>query len=156
MRSPSQGSLAAAVAGGLLGAAVLFWVETFRDDYHLSRAVQGVGPAFFPRIVLSGMAVLAVVVIVGELRRRRVPAATEGLGKAAAAIALTVLYGLAVDRLGFLLASIGFVATLPVLLGYRRWPVLAVVAVANAVAVWLVFERLLLIILPHSPWFSTF
>lgn len=156
MRMPSQGALSALVAGVLLATAAVFGWDSFRDSYHLSRAVQGVGPAFFPRLVLIGMAGLAVVVIVQELRRRSPRLLGDGAVRAAAAVALTVLYGIGVATIGFLLASVAFIALMPVLLGYRRWPVLAVLAVVYAVAVWWMFERFLLIILPHSPWFATF
>lgn len=73
-----------------------------------------------------------------------------------ALIAVTAAYGIAIGWIGFLIASFAFIVASSFALGYRRISVVAPVAAVYAVAVWYLFQEILLIILPSSPWFSSF
>jgi putative tricarboxylic transport membrane protein len=141
------------VAFTLLAAAALLFADTFRDDYHLSRAGHAMGPAFFPRIVLACIGVMSVFVVIETLRQPAARVALAGLGRVIGLFSIAVAYGGAITLIGFTLASIIFVVAVAAALGYRRWVVVIPVAVIYAFSVWLLFEKVLLIILPSSPWF---
>lgn len=145
-------------AMGLLFVAValLLWGETFREEYSLSRASNAVGPAFYPRIVLTGMALLGLLVIVDAFRKESGTVKLDGAGAVFGLIAITVIYGIAMFWIGFLLSSFVYIVTVSLALGYRRLLVIVPVAATYAVAVWFVFQEVLLIILPASPWFESF
>jgi hypothetical protein len=152
----SKEAWAALIAAIFLVAGAAMWWETFRETYHLSRAGNAMGPAFFPRLALTGICLLAIAAIVDGWRRAAPTVRIERASQVAGAIAATTLYCVGILWIGFLLATIAFVLLLPPLLGYRRWPVLAPVAIGYAIIVWYVFQNVLLIILPASPWFISF
>lgn len=146
------------VAMGLLfmAMALLLWEESFRDDYHLSRASHATGPAFYPRIVLTGMVLLSLLVIVDAFRKESGTVKLDGAGAVFGLIAITVVYGIAMFWIGFLLSSFMFIVAASLALGYRNFLVVIPVAATYAVAVWFTFQEILLIILPASPWFGSF
>lgn len=139
-----------------LAAALLLWGETFRDDYHLSRASHAMGPAFFPRIVLSGMVLFSLFVIFDTFRKESGRVKLEGAVPVLGLIAITVAYGIAMFWIGFLLSSFLFIVAASLILGYRKLIVVVPVAAVYAIAVWFMFQEILLIILPASPWFGSF
>lgn len=141
------------ISFALLAIAALLFADTFRDDYHLSRAGHAMGPAFFPRIVLACISVMAVLVIADTLRRPAGRVRIVGHWRVLGLVGIAVVYGEAITVIGFTLASIAFVVAVAAILGYRRWAVVVSVAVIYAFAVWFLFEKVLLIILPASPWF---
>lgn len=145
-----------AMAIFFLAAAAVLWGETFRDDGRLGYAGHAMGPAFFPRIVLTGMALLALLVIADTLRRPGGKVKVAGGGRVLALIAITAAYGIAIGWIGFLIASFAFIVASSFALGYRRISIVAPVAAVYAVAVWYLFQEILLIILPSSPWFNSF
>jgi hypothetical protein len=71
-------------------------------------------------------------------------------------LAATGLYVVAIGSLGFLIATIGYTLTLPVLLGYRKLPIVLAIAAIYPAAVWYLFDRIVQILLPASPWFEIF
>lgn len=146
----------AAMAVVFLGAALLLWGESFREDYYLARASHAMGPAFFPRIVLSGMVLLSLAVIIGAIRNESGAVRLEGAAPVLGLIAITIAYGIAMFWIGFLISSFLFIVAASLILGYRNLPVVIPVAAAYAFAVWFMFQKILLIILPASPWFDSF
>lgn len=145
-----------AMAVVFLAAALVLWGETFRNGGHLGQAGHAMGPAFFPRIVLTGMTLLAVLAIAGALRGKGGKVKLAGGGRVLALIAITVAYGIAIGWIGFLMASFAFIVASSFALGYRRVSVVGPVAAVYAFAVWYLFQKVLLIILPSSPWFDSF
>lgn len=145
-----------AMAIVFLAAALVLWGETLRSDGHYLRAGHAMGPAFFPRITLTGMALLAVLVIVDTLLRHGGKARVVGAGRVLSLIGITVAYGVSIGWIGFLIASFAFIVASSFALGYRRISVVVPVAAVYAVAVWYLFQKVLLIILPSSPWFISF
>ena len=146
----------AAMAVLFLAMSLLLWGETFRDDYHLSRASHAMGPAFFPRIVLSGMVLLSLIVIADAFRRESGSVKFEGMAPVLGLVAITIAYGVAIFWIGFLLSSFLFIVAASLILGYRKLVVIVPVAAAYVLAVWFTFQEILLIILPASPWFDSF
>ena len=132
--------LAAPLLGFIL--AVAFLLDTRGLD-EVARGDQ-LGPGFWPRLVLVGLALTCLGRVVGEWRRGRSgpsadpppgdPAAANpggpiSRGTLAAAIALVILYTLAAPAIGFALATAGFIVAFMWLCGARS----AVAIVANAV-----------------------
>lgn len=146
------GSLAVTLA--FLALAAVLLIESFRDDYHLSRASAAMGPAFFPRIVLALILGLGSLVIIDTIRKGKEAADTSGFWRVIGLVVLTTVYGIAMDWIGFVFASIPYVIATAALLGYRRWEWIVPVAIAYAFAIWFLFQKVLLIILPASPWFQ--
>lgn len=127
--------------------------ESFRANYHLSRASAAMGPAFYPRILLFIIIALAVMVIVEALRSDTARVSVDGLARVAGMIAITISYGILIDWIGFVIPSVIFIITVAAILNYRRWMIVLPVAVVYPIGLWLLFQKALLIILPSSPWF---
>lgn len=148
---------AAGVALAFLLAAGVMLAESFTGSGTMeSRVAHAMGPAFFPRIVLVLLLVLSLAAVVEAVRGRigagPVPRAAPTIGM----ILATGAYVWLVGAIGFLLASIAYLVACPIVLGYRRYGVVLPLALIYAVAVWYVFQRVLQIVLPSSPWFALF
>jgi hypothetical protein len=116
-----------------------------------------IGPGFYPRIVLGITAILALAVVLADLRRTK-PAsfASSGLNYAmvGAMFAVFGLYCGALPYLGFRVCTFAYVAASNAMLdwpkGARGWLRVLAVALATTVAVYLVFERYLTVLLPRG------
>jgi hypothetical protein len=129
-----------------------------------------VGPAFYPRVVLSIMGLLSVLLIASDLvaRRRassaqrplppvRAPsAARANYALVAATFAAFALYVVLLPKLGFRLATVLFVAGLQLALAWPRswrgWLVVVLVALGTAAACDIAFEHYLSVLLPRGDW----
>ena len=128
-----------------------------------------IGPAFYPRLVLSFMAVLSVLLIVMDWRVRRsarsMPAALPRESPAAErpnyilVVATFIEFGLYVallPLLGFRIATLLFVAVLQITLDWprtgRRWLLVMLVAIGTTVICDVAFEQYLLVLLPRGAW----
>jgi hypothetical protein len=130
-----------------------------------------IGPAFYPRIVLSLMAFLSALLLVLDLvgmRRRQVAAATPAPGTPAAPVLspnyqlvfLTFIefgiYIALLPPLGFRIATFLFVLALQVTLEMprdrTRWLLTVVVAIATSLVCYYVFEDYLSVLLPRGTW----
>ena len=111
-------------------------------------------PAFWPRLVLAGLA-LACLVKAGQEARAGTASAVPGppplaRGRLAAAIAGVVLYVLATPWLGFPLANALFIAGFMVLCGARGPVLVGLNAVTGTVALLYVFVKLVYLPLPKG------
>jgi hypothetical protein len=126
-----------------------------------------VGPGFYPRIVLIGMAILSVALLTQDWRARRpaatTPASADEGGRTRPDYGLVLLsfvvfgaYVLLLPLLGYRIATVLFVAALQALLEppatARGWLLLAVIAIATSALTYLVFERYLSVLLPRGAW----
>lgn len=126
-----------------------------------------VGPGFYPRIVLVGMALFSALLVVQDWRTRRAaattPPAADGDAPARPAYGLVLLsfvifgvYVLLLPLLGYRVATVLFVAALQALLepptSIRGWLLLSVTAIATSAATYVVFERYLSVLLPRGAW----
>lgn len=141
--------------GGLffLTTAFLF-LHTFDAAYQTSILTAGRGPVFFPRIILGAMALFSLIVIVEGFAEEREVSGRNGFVVMIAAIAITGGYILSINMAGFVIPTLIFTFVLPFILGYTRWKITLVIAIIYTFAVWYIFERVFLIILPSSPWFE--
>lgn len=112
-------------------------------------------PTFFPRLAMVLLALTSFSVLIGAASRTDViplvEMTREDWRRVGAIFGLILLFFLGLRFIGFVPASALFVAAVALLLGYRRWMVLAVVAVVGAALVALVFRYGLKVQLPSGP-----
>lgn len=146
-----------AVVGGLLAlvSGVLLWQT--REIPH--PPFVPLGPAFYPRVVLSVFLALSLVLMASGLRSRATPkgrdwpAFLRRYRLILVSFAVFGLYVLAMPILGFLLSTALFTAGMQWVLGRRglaRLPAVLAIAAGTAGATYLVFERYLYVLLPRG------
>jgi putative tricarboxylic transport membrane protein len=153
MAKPSFSS----VIGGLilLTTAFLFW-HTFNDVYQTSILTAGRGPVFFPRIVLGAMGLFSLIVVYEGLSEPSEAMSAQALLVLGAVVALSGAYIFTINWAGFVIPTLIFTSLLPFALGYFKWKTVLTLSVIYTFAVWYIFEKVFLIILPSSPWFEVF
>jgi len=111
-------------------------------------------PTFFPRLAMVLVGITAAGVMLSALlRREEIPLVTmsrEDWRRFGTTLALIVAYVAGARVIGFLAASILFVAAVTVLSGYRNWLVIALASIVAPVAVLLVFRHALRVLLPSG------
>ena len=117
-------------------------------------ALVPIGPAFYPRILLTITALLSAALVVADLvNRRRVAPAPARYRLVIVAFVIFGVYVLLLPVLGYRLATCLFVGATEVGLepprGRRWWLVLAV-ALGTTVLTYYVFERYLSVLLPRG------
>lgn len=146
-----------AAVGGLLALLSLFLMWQTREIPH--PPLVPLGPAFYPRVVITIFLALSLVLLVTGLRAPRPAGGGDWrawVGRyrlILAAFLVFALYVLAMPVLGYLLSTGLFTAAMQWLLGrrgLRRGPGVLAVALGTAVATWLVFERYLYVLLPRG------
>jgi hypothetical protein len=124
-----------------------------------------IGPAFYPRIVLSLMAVLSAILIGMDVRTMRTSPAPIAAAPAGASpnyrlvLATFILFGIYIvllPGLGFRIATFLFVLALQIALewprDWKRWLIALAVAVATGAVCHFVFEDYLSVLLPRGTW----
>ncbi len=112
--------------------------------------------ATFPRLVSMIVAVLCILLLAEKIRTARAGAGQTGKSKGGSAVAIAwywvvltmVAYFAAMLIIGFNLATLAFMIGFPALVGYRRWAVIGIVAIAMTAAVALGFGSFLHVQLP--------
>jgi len=123
------------------------------DD--LAREGQ-LGPGFWPRLVLVGLALVCVLRLVAAWRAgtrglaTRVEGGPPAGGRVAAAIGLILLYVAATPFGGFSLATAAFIAAFMTVAGARLGAGTAITAVVGTVALLYVFIKLVYLPLPKG------
>ena len=128
-------------------------------------AVVPIGPAFYPRVVLSILMFLSVILIALDFRAMRAaaaPAAAPAAGPAPnyrlvlATFIEFGLYILVLPPLGFRISTFLFVLSLQVTLEWPRsakhWALAVVIAAATSIVCYLVFQDYLSVLLPRGTW----
>lgn len=129
----------------------LFLSMTFGEVSAFARQSAGRGPYFFPRIVLIAL-VFAECFLLWSVFARGETAEARPVGwKFAGLVLATAAYCALIPWAGFLISSVLYGLAVPILLGRRDVLLLAVVSLVYSVALWMLFERVFLIILPASP-----
>lgn len=135
----------------VLAAGVMIEAGTYA---HRGVQIEYFGPAFFPRILAIALILCAGLLVINALRKqalRRVEFIDRrGFGRLALAIAVGIVYWLAVDYTGFLIGSPIFLFVLMTVLGARSWLQRIVTSLAAPLALWAIFEYFLVISLPES------
>lgn len=147
---------AAAPALGLAAALILLAASRPLDA--VARGDQ-LGPGFWPRLVLAGLAATCLARLVLAWRGRAVPAVADpaaapldgpARARLGAAVGLLVLYVAATPWLGFPLTTALFIAAFMVLAGGRSPVAVATAAAAGTVALLYVFIKLVYLPLPKG------
>jgi putative tricarboxylic transport membrane protein len=149
------------IAGLVLLAISLFLlVKSFQLP---SLPIVPVGPGFYPAIVLSFLAAASALLVLQDVMKRRLAAASSAPDAprrnyrlVAIAFAIVGAYVVLLPLVGFRLATLLFVGALQAALDRprtaRQWAVLSAVALGTAMASYFVFERYLLVLLPRGAW----
>lgn len=127
-----------------------------------------IGPAFYPRVVLTLLALLSVILIVLDLHTTRLARAAAAAAPAPAAgpapnyrlvLATFIEFGIYIalmPALGFRISTFLFVLALQATLEWPRsakhWVLAVAVAAATSIACHLVFEDYLSVLLPRGTW----
>lgn len=129
----------------LMVVVAVFW----RD----SNAINAAEAQMYPRLVLGIMGIMAVLLFVRGLRmgprRAAEPVVTSWLAFAAFLVP-TVLYAVAVGRVGFFTSSIVYIPLVAFLIGLRQHWLNALVTILFLLATWLVFVALFARPLPRE------
>ena len=156
---PSIRRLAAPLAGVLLSLALLLHTRG------LDHVVHGrqLGPGFWPRLVLIGLAAACLAKLMSVLRRDRgsrpreapsgeAPEGGAGISRAklAAAVALIFLYVLVSEAAGFALTTAGFIAAFMWLCGARSPLVIAANTLVGTVGLLYLFVKAVYLPLPKG------
>jgi putative tricarboxylic transport membrane protein len=128
-------------------------------------AIVPIGPAFYPRVVLSILMLLSVILIALDFRAMRItaaPAAAPAAGLAPnyrlvlATFIEFGLYILVLPLLGFRIATFLFVLSLQVTLEWPRsakhWALAVAIAAATSIVCYLIFQDYLSVLLPRGTW----
>jgi putative tricarboxylic transport membrane protein len=149
-----------------LAISILLMVQTF---YLPPAAIVTIGPAFYPRIVLTLLGLLSIILIAIDYRAMQALRASAAPAPAAVAagtgpnyrlVLITfILFGLYVfvlPALGFRISTFLFVMALHVALDWprsrKRWLITVAVAVATSWLCHIVFEDYLSVLLPRGKW----
>ncbi len=125
-----------------------------------------IGPGFYPKLVLSFMAVACALLVLQDVlaQRRAAPAPQEAAepapprayGLVAAAFVAVAAYIALLPLLGFRIATVLFVAAFQLVLErprtLRQWLLLAAIAVGTSALTYVAFERYLSVLLPRGAW----
>jgi putative tricarboxylic transport membrane protein len=162
-QNPDMGTLASdgkmarvnVVAGLFLAAvsALLLWVTYLPQQESLSLSLDSM---YWPRLVLWSLLVFSLVLSAERLWSRPVPDEPSDAAAAASgsfpviALACCAVYFVLIGLTGFLLSTVLFCVTLPVLLGIRDWKRLAAFSLGVTGAVWLLVIVLMHVALPRG------
>ena len=142
----------AALLAGVLGSGLLF-ASTWPLDALVPRG--RLGPGFWPRLVLIGLA-LACLLRLREERRGSGDAASPGflprvsVSRLALGLACILAYVLAAPQVGFALATAAFIAGFMVVAGARRVPGIAATALLGTVILLYTFIKLVYLPFPKG------
>ncbi|MBI4590842.1 MAG: tripartite tricarboxylate transporter TctB family protein [Candidatus Rokubacteria bacterium] len=150
-----------AVVGGLLALLSLFLLWETREIPH--PPLIPIGPAFYPRAVLSVFLLLSLLLLISGLRaplRVRARDWSRWFSRYRVILASFLLFGLYVLALpfaGYLLSTTLFTAAMQWVLGrrgFRRFPGILVVAVGTSLGTYVVFQLYLHVLLPRGALFQ--
>jgi len=141
--------IVAGAIGAAIGAYVLVEGAKMPPDH-----IMKIGPAFFPSMLSILLIAFSILLgVSGALSKEeggfeKIDFRGFGIWRAVISLGISGAYALVLKSLGFIPASILFIAGLMVLLGSRKPLVIALVSLGSTAGVYLVFSTLLAISLP--------
>ncbi len=143
-----------ALFGGVaLLAGIGLLANSFSPHYESMGIGASVGPMFFPRILLGLWIALAALLTIQPLAGGTSPLPRQRLGMLLGLVALAGTAALLMILIGFLLSSILFCLATTLFLGYRGLAGIVLTGIVFPLAIWYLFQKVLLVPLPVSPWF---
>ncbi|MFP7672255.1 tripartite tricarboxylate transporter TctB family protein [Marivita sp. S0852] len=133
----------------LLIAAGALFATTFGTEYRLLGAVQS--PVYFPRIILGLMIGLILIALLQDVIAQKSVEPVEKWGALIALVIAAVLYANAITRVGFMLSSVPFSVMGLWIFGIRNPLVIAAYAIAVPGSMVILFNHILKLPLPTSP-----
>lgn len=134
---------------GLLIAAAALFATTFGTEYRLLGAVQS--PVYFPRIILGIMMTLTVIVIVQDAIAKREIEPVDKWTALVVFVIAALIFSNAITRIGFMLSAVPFSVIALWIFGLRNPLAIAAYAVLVPGALVLLFNHILKLPLPTSP-----
>lgn len=152
------------IGGGIVVAAMALFVWVIPLQITIPRFEVGGGvggaaasPLFFPRLMAVMLGFLGVLIFLHGQSRAETLLAGEGFAfdraqavRVGGTAAILVVYLALLDLIGYLLLTPVALASLSILLGFRRWLTLAIVAVAVPGTIYLGFRFGMKILLPEG------
>lgn len=132
----------------LIAAGGLF-ASTLGAEYRLLGAVQS--PVFFPRIILGLIMGLSLIVMVLDFLAQSTPPPVEKWGALIVFVIASLLFANAITRLGFMVSAVPFSAFALWVFGIRKPWVIVAYAIAVPGSLVLLFNHVLKLPLPTSP-----
>jgi hypothetical protein len=144
-----------AIIAAVIGLITLLLVSSQVPGESLSAITNTSSPAFFP--ILSSCLIILCGVILGlksikfaQSTQKTAPLLTDRPWRQLLIMTFFILYTLAINILGMMTSGFLMIIGLSYYLGYRKVKIILAVAVFVPVMVYLLFEKLLLVILPHG------
>lgn len=136
---------------GLLIFAALYFRESF--EITAGFASDRLGPAFFPRLLAGALAASALGLIWRSLggRSDATPLPPVRIGLFLWTVGLTLAYAFLLPSLGYLIATVLYVAAMIWLLGYHNLVGLVATTAGVTAVLYLVFARALHVLVPMGP-----
>ena len=132
----------------LITAGALF-ASTMGAEYRLLGAVQS--PVFFPRIILGLIIVLALVSMMQDIWAQDTAPQVEKWGALIVFVIGSLLFANAITRLGFMVSAVPFCVLALWVFGIRNLWVTAIYAIAVPGSIVFLFNHVLKLPLPTSP-----
>jgi hypothetical protein len=133
----------------LLIAAGALFATTFGTEYRLLGAVQS--PVYFPRIILGIMMVLTLVAIVQDVMAGKAVEPVEKWGALIVFVVAAVIYANMITRVGFMLSSVPFSVLSLLVFGVRKPMVIVAYSILVPASLVVLFNHILKLPLPTSP-----
>ncbi|MDG4649750.1 tripartite tricarboxylate transporter TctB family protein [Roseibacterium sp. SDUM158017] len=133
----------------LLIAAGALFATTFGTDYRLLGAVQS--PVYFPRIILGIMIALTLAAIFQDVAGRKAVEPVEKWGALIVFVIAALIYANVITRVGFMLASMPFCVLALLVFGIRSPLAIAAYAILVPGSLVVLFNHVLKLPLPTSP-----
>ena len=144
-----------AVFGGvlcLIGAGLL--LHTFDPHYEDMGIGAEFGPMFYPRILLVLWVGLSIGLVVEPFLGKESDVPRQRWGRLVVMLALVAACTFLLTEIGFLFATVLFCLTASYFMGYRGPIGLVLTGLVFPFCTWYLFDKILLILLPTSPWFT--
>ncbi len=153
--SSSMGlDVAVAAVAGALGIGVLAAVPTEVPGATLASISDMRSPAFFAIVnggflIFCGL-VLLVQSLVGKSAGSKPAEEPPALSRLLAVFFLLVVYVIGLRALGMVVSSVVMIMVMGLVLGYRNFRLLILIALVFPMVIYVLFEKVLLILLPHG------
>ncbi len=141
------------IVGGLIGILIglyAIWEGTKMPE----DLVMKIGPSFFPNILAGILILFSATLIINALRGKSkgevapLKLSDKGVQRGLITLVSTIVFCVALDPLGFIPSAIVFLVFMMLVMGNRKPLQLTIAPPLVALAIWLVFEKVLNLSMP--------
>ena len=137
-------------SGMMLCIGCLLLLYTFTVPHTAASLISNYGNMFYPRIILTVWCICATMLLIQSMLFG-VTLIKVNWRLVSISVCLVVMCGILLGTIGFLPACVIFCVAYPFFLGYKNLRILLPVSCIYAVALWFIFNKVLFIILPATP-----